>query len=234
MTRLRIGLVSWLLLFGAPTLAAAASFDVSDFFVRTGEVESLTAPLTVFGGTTTTLAWSGLIEVKVSNVGVRDPSTGNQVDAFYEFNPANPSTPTPTNRTHGLRNSFAGCAAAVECGAPTILSLVRFVDQVGFVTPLANWPLDPGPAAFAVMPYSPAHTYDFVVNIGPIPGSLTLGDGDGGVFDNSGQFDIQLFGVSSATPEPSTILLFGSGLAGLSGAVWRRRGRALSGRKRLS
>jgi PEP-CTERM motif len=53
-----------------------------------------------------------------------------------------------------------------------------------------------------------------VINVGPGLKLLTLGDGDGGVWDNSGQFNVQLFGVESvaALPEPSTLLLLGSGL----------------------
>ena len=136
------------LLLCMPVVVAAGPM-IPDAFVRTGQSETVVAPLAVFGGATTVGKWSGLVEVNVSGTGVRDPSTGNQVDAFYEFSPATPSIPDASNNTLGLRVSFAGCAAAIECGAPTILSVVKFVNQVGFVTPLSNWPRDPGPAAFA-------------------------------------------------------------------------------------
>jgi hypothetical protein len=45
------------------------------------------------------------------------------------------------------------------------------------------------------MPYRGDHTYHFVIDVGSESRFLTLGYGDGGVSDNSGQFDIQLFSV---------------------------------------
>ena len=217
-----LALASCLSVLAIPAMTRADSLFLTDLFVRSGQSESIIAPLTVFGGVTTTLTWSGLVEMTVSNVGVRDPNTGNMVDAFYEFGPSNSSVPTPINTTHGLRVSFAGCAAAIECAAPTILRVVRFVDQVGFVSPVPNWPLDPGSEAFAVMPYSAAHAYHYVVDFGPIPGFLTLGDGDGLVFDNSGQFDITLYSVTP-TPEPSVMFLLSSSFVLVGGTAAFRR-----------
>src|SRR5262249_46358696 len=84
---------------------------VTDSFVRTGKSESLIAPLNIFGGITTSTQWSGFIEFDVSGVGVRDPNTGNGVDAFYEFNPLAPGQPVSPTHDWGLRLSFTGCAA---------------------------------------------------------------------------------------------------------------------------
>jgi hypothetical protein len=41
-----------------------------------------------------------------------------------------------------------------------------------------------------------------------------LGEGDGGVFDNSGQFNVQLFAVESVAglPAPPSLFLLGAGL----------------------
>jgi hypothetical protein len=52
-----------------------------------------------------------------------------------------------------------------------------------------------------IVPYNAAtHTYRFVIDVGATPKFLTLGDGDGGVFDNSGQYSVQLFAVTQAMP----------------------------------
>jgi hypothetical protein len=56
------------------------------------------------------------------------------------------------------------------------------------------------PLIQSIVPYTTTHTYRFVIDIGPGLKFLTLGDSDGGVFDNSGEFSVQLFAVSATVP----------------------------------
>src|SRR5207253_531125 len=134
-----------------PHFGRASDATISSNFVRTGQTESLTAPLTLFGGATTTQIWSGLIEVLISGVGRNNVVT---TDAFYFFDPNNPSSYSPG--LVGLRLSFTGCAAA-DCGQPPwLLSFIRFVDGVGPVPPPSvNDPT-------GVVPYSLTHQYRVV------------------------------------------------------------------------
>ena len=126
------------------------------------------------------------------------------VDPFWAFSPNNPGTVQGTG--HRFRISFTGCAASVECGAPDIVLFMKFVDGVGFVTPPNVTTLDPIPLATVIpilqgiVPYTTNHAYRFIIDIGSTAQFLTLGDGDGGVFDNSGQFTVQLFAVTQTIP----------------------------------
>jgi hypothetical protein len=196
-----------LLLLGSILLSPSAFAGVlfQDNFFRTGQSESLVAPLTQFGGVTTTQQWSGLIKVVVSGEAINNPPTGLHVDPFWAFFPSDPNTIQGTG--HRFRLSFTGCAASFECGAPDIVLFMTFVDGVGPVDPPDVPSLDPIPLAQvipllqSIVPYNAAtHTYRFVIDVGRAPKFLTLGDGDGGVFDNSGQFTIQLFSVAQGIP----------------------------------
>lgn len=159
--------------------------SVSENYTRTGQTESFSAPLTVFGGTTTTGQWSGLVEVEVSGTGSSTP--GEFTDAFYRLDPADLSMELAgALQPQGLRLSFTGCAANVECGAPRIDDFIVFAEDEGVVT-------TPRRPAF-----QSTHVYRFVIDVGATPQFLTLGEGDGGVGDNSGQFDITLHAVNAA------------------------------------
>ena len=175
----------------------ASSFgqDLSKDFVRTGVHESLIDSWRVSNGVTTAQTFASLIEVIVSGFGINVPPILE--DAFYPINSANPDLPIqgpgvlPPN---GLHISFTGCSLSSECGAPRIESLLIYVDGIGFVTPPATT-ID---AFLRTIPYSPQHVYRFVIDIGTIPQTLTLGHGDGGISDNEGFFAIQLFEVVKA------------------------------------
>src|SRR5215470_17263265 len=69
-----LGSVFWL------SSASFASVLVQDNFLRTGQTESLIAPLTQFGGVTTAQKWSGLVEVILSGEAINNPPTGLHVD----------------------------------------------------------------------------------------------------------------------------------------------------------
>ena len=78
---------------------------------------------------------------------------------------------------------------------------MKFVEGVGYVNPPNVTTLDPIPLLTvmpilqSIVPYTTSHTYHFVIDVGPGKKLLTIGDGDGGVWDNSGQFTAQLFAV---------------------------------------
>lgn len=200
-------MVAFVLFFGfllIPSQLFAETPRVEAYFQRTGQAETVISPLTVFGGATTTQRWSGLIEVLLSGDAINNPPSGLHVDPFWAFLPSNPENAPGTG--HRFRLSFNGCAASFECGAPDIVLFMRFVDGVGFVSPPNVSTLDPIPATTiipilqGIIPYTRSHTYRFVIDVGTTPKFLTLGDGDGGVSDNSGQFAVQLFGVVPTVP----------------------------------
>jgi hypothetical protein len=121
--------------------------------------------------------------------------------------------------------SFSGCAAGLECGAPSVLDFIVFSQGIGLVTPLNNY-LPGQPAGPLVMPYREDHAYHFVIDVGSTARYLTLGYGDGGVSDNGGQFDIQMHAVTPI-PEPETYAMLLAGLA-LLGFATRRKNRTIA------
>jgi hypothetical protein len=218
--------VFFIVLLATPKFAFASPFII-DNFVRTGQTATLVAPFTTFGGVTAPGQWSGLIEVIVSGSGVNVPANYFHEDAFYPFDPATnvlaqgPGILPP----NALHISFTGCSVSFECGALRISNFFTFVEGVGFVTVPPEIALPDSlsqitiQALLELIPYSPDHLYHFVIDIGSTPQFLTLGHGDGGVWDNSGEYDIQLFSVApvavASVPEPSSFLLLFLGLTGL-------------------
>jgi hypothetical protein len=84
---------------------------------------------------------------------------------------------------------------------------MTFAHGVGPVDPPDVPSLDPIPLAQliplvqSIVPYNAVtHSYRFVIDVGSTPKFLTIGDGDGGIFDNSGQYSIQLFAVTQGIP----------------------------------
>src|ERR1700745_1731520 len=82
-------IVASVLLLSSTSLASVL---VQDNFLRTGQTESLVAPLTKFGGVTTHQKWSSLIEVIWSGEAINNPPTGLHVDPFWAFSPSTPDT----------------------------------------------------------------------------------------------------------------------------------------------
>lgn len=184
----------------AITLLVAAQLSAADtipeHFTRTGQTETVVSPLTVFGGTTTTDEWAGVVEVEVSGIGFSSP--GQLTDAFYRLDVDDPSIAL-SGQPQGLRLSFTGCAANVECGAPRIDDFIVYTDCVGF-------------AAGQRPPYSSDHVYRFVIDVGPDLQFLTLGEGDGGVHDNYGEFVIGLYAVEVVPDGAEHLIMPADGL----------------------
>ena len=163
--------------------ASDGLLSIRSNFLRSGKHESLIVPLGVYGGSTTGEAWSGLVELTVSGFGFTTP--GSLTDAFYPLDPTDPSRGWPGS-VQGLRLSFNGCATSFECGAPRMEDFIVYIESVGGVSP----PVRP--------PYSVDHVYSFVIEIGPEPRFMTIGEGDGGVFDNWGELRVEIDAVTRA------------------------------------
>jgi len=191
--KLTIGVVSLALLIAASTADAGRLNSLDSNFVRTGQEESFIQSWQVFGGHETKQEWTGLIEMYVAGFGVNVPNSGVMEDAFYPIDPKEPEVPLNFEGAlppQGLHIGFNGCSATQECGAPRIETYLVFVDGVGFVDP-PNTTIN---EFLKVIPYSPQHVYHFVIDLDQF-GQITLGHGDGGVWDNNGHFAIQLFSV---------------------------------------
>src|SRR5262249_32749896 len=70
--------------------------------------------------------------------------------------------------------------------------------------------------------YNPSHSYHFVMDLGSYSGTLTLGNGDGFVSDNSATtWNISLWQVQSV-PEPASIVLWSIGCVLAFDCAYRR------------
>ena len=95
-----------------PSALFAQSLDKD--FTRTGQHQTIISSWHVFGSTTTSQEWSGLLEIILSGFGVNVPSSGFLEDAFYPMNSTNPNVPHQglgVLPPQGLHLSFTGCAA---------------------------------------------------------------------------------------------------------------------------
>lgn len=226
------------------TLVAAAVFVMCDHAAATtvtlsgqsfNEVsgpENLDPAFNQLGGQTTVNSYSGLVEVLVSGLGsnnVNDPTQG--IDAFYQVNSSNQAVQLSNNSLRlGSQSeisaipdgySFVPNSDTQTNGSLSVANLAVVYDTASYSVP------DPGPAldAFTALApdYNPDHVYHFVMNLGSYSGTLTLGDGDGGVFDNStNSYSISLWQLAPVPEPPGAVLLLIGGLA-FGGAVLRQR-----------
>ena len=115
--------------------------------------------------------------------------------------------PPPENG--GLFVSFTGDARSFESDGESIVGFIAFIDGIGFVNA-------------ATPPFNAENEYDFVVDIGAGLKTVTLGTGDGGLGDNTGQFDIIVTQLA-VIPEPFTLVLAALGFLCIVGCRMRRR-----------
>ncbi|MFC1663430.1 hypothetical protein ACFL04_04725 [Patescibacteria group bacterium] len=154
--------------------------SISDHYIRVSGPESFFADATTQGHTTTNM-YTGKIEVLVGGTWYNSPS--DEYDAWYRFRYGGQILPSPTHDGHAMTIGFDGCSWVQECGGTNIRDWTIFHEGVGFVTP-----------GFTAIPeYSDTHVYHFVMDIDTIYSQITLGVGDGGVYDNSGGMSVTLY-----------------------------------------
>ena len=191
---------------------AQAATSISDRYVRTSSGESLSAFFQDADGTTTEGRYSGLVEVIVSGVG---QSFGTRyTDAFYYVS-------SGPGFTAGMPTGagFYELALTADGSAPLNSTGSRIAPHIVFVEGM-------GEVSGKLPAYSDDHVYRFVVDLAAFndgkAGHLTFGVNDGRYNDNSGRFDITLFQLRNAVPEPATWAMMIAGF-GLVGAAMRRR-----------
>lgn len=186
-SRLRI-LLSLILLTFIP--AASHGQLISDYFVRTSTPELLYADA-AGPGATTSREYTGLIEVRVSGLWTNNPT--QSYDGCFQV------TPVLGPHRYSLTLGFSGCSWILECGGEHFCLWVTFLEGVGFVQPCLQIP-----EGSHVPKFNPEHEYGLVLDLGSSPVRPTFGTGDGGTFDNSGGFDIEIyqleFGPTSTQP----------------------------------
>ena len=148
------------------------------------------------GSGTTSNTFNNLVRVEVSGTGLsKNEDLDGPNDAFYFL-----WEPHDLVGNGGLYLSFTGDARALEADGVDVAGYIKFIDGIGWVS--GQKPV-----------YNPSHFYDFIIDIGPTNRNLTLGTGDGGLFDNSGQYNITV-SQAEIIPEPSSLSLLGLGLLG--------------------
>lgn len=191
------------LLFLVNAQTASAVIVIEDVFNQIGPFELVEAEFAIPGSGTTTNLYSNFVRLEVSGIGQAENALFN--DAFYFV--GGQSTECCTGN-RGMNISFTGDARELEADGVDIVAYIEFIQDIGFAP-------QQRPA------YNDNHFYDFVIDIGNSQTDFTVGTGDGGLFDNTGQFDVrvsqlELKNGSEVIPEPSTFLLFVAGLLGIT------------------
>ena len=175
--------------------------------------EILTPAFNLAGGKTTVNTYHGLVEVLVSGTGlnnVNDPLHAG--DAFYEFDS---STNQPIGlSSNSLRIGSQTKIANIPAGLPFVPNNSEQAEagsvhtgSLAIVYDVSSFTVsDPNTlnAFSALAPvYNPNHSYHFVMNLGGYSGTLTLGNGDGFVSDNSStSWNVSLWPVLAVSPGP--------------------------------
>lgn len=178
----------------------AQSTFVADNFTRIGPGETITAPFTASGGTSTTGTLGSLVEITVSGTGYALGPTVS--DAFYFLNGS------AVGQYYGLNIGFSGRPFAGGLNN-NIQNWMTFIEGVGTASP------------GTIPAYSSANTYHFVLELpaSAATGPLIFGVSDGAYTDNGGAYTVQINPVVrgiTAAPEggalvyvlPGGLLLF--------------------------
>lgn len=204
--------------------AIAIPFDLDDF-IRISGPEFLSPRFDVGGGETSTRIYSSFVEVIVEGTGLNNVNSPDRVsDAFYDFsastndpiglfgNTLRLGTETQIEVTPAGFPFKLNCSLNLECASIHVAELAVAYQGDSFFTSGRD-PLIVNDGFAPV--YNPLHRYQFVMDLGSYRGTLTLGYGDGGTFDNSNDtYDITVFQAQLATvPEPTGLALLGAGLS---------------------
>ena len=163
-----------LVVMGVCLLPLTISADqIQDHFTRISEAETFVVdPRT--DGHDVMGSYYGPVEVIVDGIWYNTPD--EPADAFYAI-----FDDPPWYSINTLCVGFDGCAWVAECGAQNISTWITFIEDLGTV-PVGTVP-----------EYSGANHYHFVADFGQDPEPLTIGTGDGGVYDNSGELLVSLY-----------------------------------------
>jgi hypothetical protein len=141
-----------------------------------GITENMLARFDTIGATSAN-SYSNLIRVQISGRGQSNGPIVN--DAFYYLDPFLYGATRPHPKPPGLAISFTGDPRTLEGDGVKIAPFITFFDGEGF----GSYDGVTAPA------FNPSHFYDFIIDIGPTSKQISLGTGDGGLFDNTGQYN---------------------------------------------
>lgn len=190
----------------------ANSALVEDYYNVSGPTESLIARFDHSIEATTNELYSGLVLFEISNFGWNN--TAEAFDGFYFFVNSNWGTIWEPRKSNSLRIAFDGDTYLSGISFPIfdddplnpagVFDMV-FNEDIGHCLDINE---------NCIPEYNASHDYRVVLDFGGPSRILNFGFGDGGLGDNSGQFDINITPLTEKTvvPLPSSIILFTSGL----------------------